>query len=388
MNNFTFNNPTKVLFGKNTIDKIGKEINRFEVKKVLLLYGKSSIFKNGVYDTTVASLKENNIEFVELGGVKPNPVLSKVNEAVELCKRENIDGILAVGGGSVIDSAKVIAAAVCFEGDIWDCFEGKAKATKSLPIFTILTLSATGSEMNSLAVITKEDEFKKWAFSAGVSSYPKVTIIDPSIQFTLPQNQIVNGTVDVLSHLFEQYFDKTESTDIQNEMIEGIIRTVMKHGEISVTEPENYESRAQLAWSATMAFNGIVSLGKSGGDWSSHKLEHSLSAYFDVAHGAGLAIIFPAWMKYVCRDNPSKFIRLAKNVFCITEGSEIEIAYKMIDELKKYFKKLGAPISLKEIGVEENDIEKLVENASILAPLGNYKKLEKDDIRSIYKLAL
>ncbi|MBI9072475.1 MAG: iron-containing alcohol dehydrogenase [Melioribacteraceae bacterium] len=187
MNNFAFYNPTKVLFGKETIGQIGKEIEENAVKKVLLLYGKSSIFKNGVYDKTVASLKENGIEFVELGGVKPNPVLAKVNEAIDLCKKENVDGILAVGGGSVIDSAKVIAAGFYFDGNIWDCFEGKAAATKSLPIFTILTLSATGSEMNAFAVVTKEDEYKKWAFTAGSSSYPTVTVIDPEIQFTLPK---------------------------------------------------------------------------------------------------------------------------------------------------------------------------------------------------------
>ena len=247
MRNFVFHNPTKIIFGKDTIGKIGPEIKEYGVSKVLLLYGKSSIFKNGVYDKTVDSLRKNGIEFVELGGVKPNPVLSKVIEGIEISKKEKVQGILAVGGGSVLDSAKVIAAGYYFDGNIWDAFEGEKDAEKSLPIFSILTISATGSEMNSFAVVTKEEENKKWSFSAGESSYPKASIIDPAIQFSLPKEQTVYGAIDAMSHVFELYFDGTGDTDIQDEIAEGLIRTIMHNVKILLNEPENYEARAQLA---------------------------------------------------------------------------------------------------------------------------------------------
>lgn len=387
MQNFEFVNPTKILFGKEMISKLGKEIKANSVTKVLLHYGKSSIFKNGVYDQVVSTLKENNIEWVELGGVKPNPVLTKVQEGIEVCRKENLDGILAVGGGSVIDSAKAIAAGVLFDGDIWDAFEGKKRATKGLPIFTVLTLSATASEMNAFAVITKEDENKKWAFSAGYDSYPKVSVIDPSVQMTLPKEQTVNGAVDAISHIFELYFDGTKQTDLQDEIAEGIIRTVMKHVKILLNDPENYESRAQLAWCATLALNGLNSAGRTWGDWSTHTLEHSLSAYYDIAHAAGLSIMFPAWMKYVYKNDIPKFARFGRNIFSL-EGNDEDVAVESINKIKDFFDEIGSPTFLKQIGINEDAIEMLTENASLRAPIGVLTKLNKNDIREIYKLAI
>lgn len=387
MQNFEFVNPTKILFGKEMITKLGKEIKTNSVTKVLLHYGKSSIFKNGVYDQVVTTLKENNIEWVELGGVKPNPVLSKVQEGIEVCRKENLDGILAVGGGSVIDSAKAIAAGVLFDGNIWDAFEGKKRATKGLPIFTVLTLSATASEMNAFAVITKEDENKKWAFSAGYDSYPKVSVIDPSVQMTLLKEQTVNGAVDAISHIFELYFDGTKQTDLQDEIAEGIIRTVMKHVKILLNDPENYESRAQLAWSATLALNGLNSAGRTWGDWSTHTLEHSLSAYYDIAHAAGLSIMFPAWMKYVYKNDIPKFARFGRNIFSL-EGNDEDVAVESINKIIEFFNEIGSPTSLKQVDIKQDAIEKLTENASLRAPIGVLMKLNKDDIREIYKLAI
>ena len=387
MQGFEFHNPTKIIFGKFTIGKIGKEISEYGVKKVLLLYGKGSIFKNGVYDKVTKSLSKNGIDFIELGGVKPNPVMSLAHEAIELCRNKKIDGILAAGGGSVIDSAKVIAAGVLYEGDIWETFEGTGKAEKALPIFTVLTLSATGSEMNPYSVITKENENKKWSFSAGSSTYPKVTVIDPSVQSSLPAEQTVNGVVDALSHVFELYFNGVPKTDIQDEIAEGIIRTLIKHGRILLKEPDNYESRAQLAWSATLALNGINSAGRGSGDWSTHTLEHSVSVFFDIAHGAGLAIMFPAWMRYVYTENPAKFARFAENIFGIKTGSTEEKAIKGIESLKNFYKDIGAPTSLKEVGVKNEDLVKLTENASLREPEGKLKKLYRDDILKIYELA-
>lgn len=388
MNNFVYHNPTKILFGKGTISKIGAEIKEFNAKKVLMLYGMKSIFKNGIYKEVMESLNSNGIEVIEKGGIKANPILSFVHDAVEICKKENIDSILAVGGGSVIDTAKAVAAGALYEGDIWDAFEGKTSLHKSLPIFTVLTLSATASEMNGFAVITKEDENKKWAFTAGIDSYPKVTIIDPSIQTSLPKEQTVYGAVDTLSHVFELYFDGTENTNLVDEFAEGIIRTVMKNTKILLNDPSNYDARAELCWSATNALNGVIGSGRNYGDWATHTLEHSISAFYDVAHGAGLAVMFPAWMKYVYKDNPSKFAQLAENVFGIKEGTELEKAEKGIEKVSQFFKEIGAPTTLNDFGITADEIEKLTENAAIRLPLGRRKKLMKDDIREIYILAL
>ncbi len=388
MRDFTFHNPTKVLFGKNKIEEFGTTIKNIGVTKVLFLYGKGSIFNNRVYERTAKMLKQNEIDFVELGGVKANPVLSKVREGIKIVKDENIDGILAVGGGSVIDSAKAIAAGALFKGDVWDLFEGKTFFTDSLPIFTILTISATGSEMNPFAVITKEDEKKKWPFSAGEASFPKATVIEPEIQFTLPSEQTANGAVDAIAHVLELYFDGTENVDIQDEIAEGLIRDIIKHSKILIDEPENYNSRAELAWCATLALNGINSAGRSGGDWATHTLEHSLSAYYDIAHGAGLAIMFPAWIKYVYRTKPDRFVKLARNVFGIEDNDISVTINKLIDNLKEYFKALKAPTQLEDIGVNESDIEKLTANASMRLPVGKLRKLNKNDIREIFRLAL
>ncbi len=387
MQNFEYQNPTRIIFGQGTIAKIGNEIKNNGVKKVLMLYGKSSIFKNGVYEQTVKSLKENGIEFVELGGVKPNPVLSKVMEAVELCHKENVEGILAVGGGSVLDSAKAIGAGYYLKDDIWSIFDGRRIAEQSLPVFTILTISATGSEMNSGGVITKEDENKKWPFRAGINSFPKASVIDPSIQASLPKEQTVNGAVDALSHIFEYYFDGAKESEIQDEIAESLMRVIIKHVQILLKDPSNYDSRAQLAWCATSALNGSTAVGRNYGDWSSHMLEHSVSAFYDIAHGAGLAIMFPAWMNYVHKNNVKKFARFAGKIFNITEGTEEEKALKGISELKEFYRRLGAPVSLREIGVKENDLNRLVENASLRLPLGRLKPLFKEDIEKIFKLA-
>ncbi|WKZ68471.1 MAG: iron-containing alcohol dehydrogenase [Melioribacteraceae bacterium] len=387
MKNFEFVNPTKILFGKGMIEKIGSEIASNNIKKVLLHYGKSSIFKNGVYQQVTDSLNKNGIEWIELGGVKPNPVLTKVQKGIDLCKNEKLEAVLAVGGGSVIDSAKAIAAGVLFDGNIWDAFEGKKKATRGIPIFTVLTLSATASEMNAFAVITKEDEKKKWAFSAGYDSFPRVTVIDPTVQMTLPVEQTINGAVDTMSHVFELYFDGTKNTDIQDEIAEGILRTTMKHVRILLANPDNYESRANLAWSATLALNGINGAGRSWGDWSTHTLEHSLSAFYDIAHGAGLSIMFPAWMKYVYKNDILKFAKLGRNVFDL-DGDEANVALRTIDKVKEFFDEIGTPTSLKQINVTEKDLDKLTDNASLRAPIGNLVKLYRDDIKRIYELAL
>jgi hypothetical protein len=383
MNNFVYQNPTKIIFGKETIGKIGEEIKNHNIKSVLILYGKGSIFKNGVYDKVVESLKANDIQYIEKGGVKPNPVLSFVRETVRLVKENNIEAILAVGGGSVIDSAKAIGAGAVYDGDIWDAFEGNVNLSNSLPIFSVLTLSATGSEMNGYAVITNETENKKWAFTAGLSSYPKVSVIDPTVQFTLPKEQTVYGAIDVLSHIFELYFDGTPETDLPDELAEGLVRTIIKSVKTLIDKPEDYNARANLAWSATLALNGIIGAGRNYGDWATHSIEHSISAFYDVAHGAGLAVIFPAWMSYNINLINDKLIRLGRNVFSqdINEGSQT------IKQLVEFYKSIGAPVKLTDFGIQENDLDKLADNAALQAPLGALRKLERDDIYQIYSIA-
>ncbi len=387
MHNFNFYNPTKIIFGKDTIGEIGNEIKSRGIGKVLLLYGKGSIFKNGVYDKVVKSLEENGVEFVELGGVKANPVLSKVLEAIELVRKENVEAVLGVGGGSVIDSAKVIAAGSIYEGDIWQAFEGNVNLEKSLPIFSVLTLSATASEMNAFAVVTKEDEKKKWPFSTGESSYPTVSVIDPSVQASLPVEQTVNGAVDAIAHILELYFDGSDNTDLQDELAEGMIRNIMTHVGVLLDDPENYNSRAELAWTATLALNGINGAGRSGGDWATHMLEHSLSAYYDIAHGAGLAIVMPAWMKFVYMEKPERFAKFAGRIFGINHDSTEQSALEGIQKLKSFFSEIGAPTSLREVDIPENMIPELAANAALRSPFGSLRKIDEAAARAIFELA-
>ncbi len=388
MNDFRFYNPTEILFGRNQIEKLGESLQRKNVKRILLLYGQGSIFKNNVYKRTTEMLYSSGIGFIELGGIKANPVLSKVYEAVDLAKVEGVDSILAVGGGSVIDTGKAVAAGALFNGDVWDLFEGKSSTSEALPLFTILTISATGSEMNPFAVITKEDEYKKWPFSAGNASFPKTTVIEPEIQFSLPPEQTAYGAIDSIAHVMELYFDGSENVDIQDEIAEGLIRNIIKHTKVLMKNTKEYNSRAELAWSATLALNGINSAGRFGGDWTTHTLEHSLSAFYDIAHGAGLAIMFPAWIKYVYKERPERFVKLAQNVFGIENNDTDLVVNELAGKLTSFFSEIKAPTSLADIGVTGNEIEKLTENATMRIPLGRLKKLYKDDVREIYRLAL
>ncbi len=384
MKDFVFYNPTKILFGKGTISRLGEEVKRYSTK-ILLVYGKGSIKRNGVYDEVVSSLKENGIDFVELSGVKPNPVLSKVKEGIKIAKRENVSGIVAVGGGSVIDTCKTIAAGFYYDGDIWDAFVKKYRVEKSLPIFVVLTISATGSEMNGGAVITNEETKQKFSFWTDWS-YPKVSILDPTVQYTLPTNQTLNGAADAIAHVLEFYFDGTPNTLITNEISEGTIRTIMSSTEILLKDPKNYDARANLVWSATIALNGTNSVGRSGGDWSSHAIEHSLSALYDVAHGAGLAVVFPAWMRHVYKEDVKKFARFARKVFNVSVTDDEKAALEGIERLKEWFKSIGLPVTLRELGIEKGEFDKIVENASMRIPFGKLKKLNTDDVRKILEL--
>ena len=388
MLNFTFHNPTKIVFGRNTIDKIGREISEDGHKKVLLIYGMGSIKRTGVYDLVVNSLKSNGVEFVEVSGVKPNPVLSKAMEAVSVAKKEKVTAVLGVGGGSVVDTAKTVAAGTLYEGNIWDAFTGKYQPKEALPVYVVLTLSATGTEMNPNAVITNEETGEKYGMSHPCL-YPKVSVIDPSVQFHLPPKQTANGAVDAMAHIFEYYFSGVENTDVQDEMAEGVLRTLIRCTERLLDDPTDYEARAQFAWCTTLALNGFLSAGVGGGDWACHAIEHSLSALYDIAHGEGLAIVIPAWMKYTMMRNLRKYQRFAERVMNISPDgkSSVQIAAEGIEKLKTWFASIGQPTTLKEAGIPREDIPKIMENvAKRTLPLGKLVKLDKEDIIRILEI--
>ncbi len=379
MNYFKYYNPTKVIFGKGTINQIGENIAQFECKKVLFLYGGGSIKSNGVYDSVINSLKAHHIEYVEVHGVQPNPILEHAREAINIAKAEKVDAILAVGGGSVIDEAKAIAAGF-YLNDVWNIFEKKETVSKALPLFTVLTLSATGTEMNSFGVLTNAEEKKKWSFGSPFS-FPVVSIIDPSVQTSLPWRQTINGGVDSLSHIMELYFagDDAETTLALNE---SLMRTIIKATNRLQEDQTNYEARSELAWCASLALSGITGVAMNGGEWTVHRIEHAISAYYpDVAHAEGLAVIFPAWMKYVSAEQPERYQRWAKNVF---GKDSIESGISAFEDLMK---KWNAPTKLSQLKVDKEDIPKLAENAMLLGTLGNKRKIEYDDVVKILEIA-
>jgi len=383
MENFVFHNPTKLVFGKGTVEKIGEYLKKDGIKKVLLLYGSGSIKKNGVYEKVLRSLIENGIDKVEVSGVRPNPVLSKVHEAITVAREHHVEAILAVGGGSVVDSAKAVAAGFYYEGDIWDAFIGKYNVKKALPLYVILTMSATGTEMNGNGVVTNEKTQEKFYFSSK-HVYPVVSIVDPTTQYSLPANQVAYGAIDAISHVMEYYFDVARS-DLIDRIDEGIIKTLIETTEIILKEPEDYEARANFCLATTLALNGLTGLGTTGGDWSSHELEHAISALNpEVAHGAGLAVVFPAWMVYVKDKISDKLVSFGKNIL----GMNGEVSpEEVIRNLKCWYKKIGAPITLKELGFERNDIDKLTAIANKHAPFGTVIELKEDDIKKIYEIA-
>lgn len=380
MENFEYFNPTKLIFGKGTIAKIGPSIRNHKCKKVLLLGGGGSIKENGVYDQTIGSLRASGIKWVEYWGVRPNPVLSTVEAAVKIAKQEKVDAILAVGGGSVVDSGKAVAAGA-FMKDVWSAFTGQAVIKKALPLFVILTLSATGSEMNCFAVITKEEEKKKWAVGSP-ALFPFVSIIDPDIQTSLPWNQTVNGGLDALAHIMEFYFLGTEE-ETTIALDEALMRTVLQSVHGLQKDSSSYEHRANLAWSATMALNGVSGAQLMGGDWATHTIEHGVSALHpEVAHGTGLGILFPAWIQFMEPNNPAQFKRWAKEVW------NADSLDKGIRQMKETLKKWGAPTSLSQRGIKEKELKAIAENVWLRAPLGRLKSLSKQDVNTILKLAL
>jgi alcohol dehydrogenase YqhD (iron-dependent ADH family) len=393
MNNFTCWNPTKIVFGKDTLGALGEELASRGISRVLLVYGKGSIFKNGVHEKVTASLKAKGILWEDLGGIQANPLLEPVRKGIEIFREKNLEAIVPVGGGSVYDTAKAIAAGVAYApGDVWDLFGDRVPVPEGAPpIFGVLTTSATGTEMNRNAVITNESEKLKWAIHSD-RVYPVLSILDPSLQESLPPEQTARGVVDTIAHTLEVYFDGTRGVELMQEYGESLVRSALRNGRILMKDPANYNARAELAWASTLALNDSTKAGKSNGDWASHALEHSLSALYNVAHGTGLAIVMPAWMRYVCPEHPDLFARFAEKVFGITGGSEEERGMAGIEALKKAFLELGEPVTLEAIGVKAADIPDLVANCFAGreedATYGRLKPLTRKDVQAIFELAL
>jgi alcohol dehydrogenase len=388
MNAFQFHNPTKIIFGEGTVDRAG-ELVKLYGQSILLVYGGGSIRKTGLYDRLMKQLNEVGASVHELSGVEPNPRLSTVRKGIELCRAYGVEFILAVGGGSVLDAAKAIAAGVPYEGDVWDFFMRKAKVKSALPIGTVLTLSATGSEMNGNSVVTNWEEKQKRGMGS-IHTFPKFSILDPTVTYTVPQDQTVNGIVDMMSHVFEQYFSKTSDTPLQERLCESILQTVIENGEIALAEPQNYAARANLMWCGTMALNGnLISVGMQN-DWATHGIEHEVSAIYDIPHGAGLAILFPNWMKYVYKERIDRFAQYAVRVWGINPDhkSEEEVALEGIQATRDYFDRIGAPSKLSYYNIGEEHLERMAEEAVRFGPIGSFKPLDKQDVHNILKLSL
>lgn len=391
MLNFDYQNRTRIIFGKDTHKDIGRVLRSYS-RRVLLHYGGGSVKRTGVYDDVIASLKANGIDFVELGGVQPNPRLALVHEGIELCRRENIDFILAVGGGSVIDSAKAIAMGVHYQGDVWDFFLKKAEPGEVLPLATILTFPAAGSESSTSTVITNwESKIKRGFGSEKIR--PVFSIMNPELYFTLPQEQIAYGVCDMMSHIFERFFTNTTHTDLTDGLCETTLKTIMKNALLLKKNKEDYNAWAEVSFGGNIAHNGLLGLGRET-DWASHAMEHELSAIYDVAHGAGLAVVTPAWMKYVYKTNVPMFVQFAVNVMGV-EGSFRDpeaIVLEGIERLEQFFVTLGLPITMKELGIEEARFEEMARKATGYAygqehGIGGLKKLVWQDVLAIYKLA-
>lgn len=389
MDNFTFYSPTYFDFGKNAESHVAELIRRYGGSKVLLHYGGGSIKKNGLYQRVVECLEDAGLQYVELGGVKPNPRSGLVYEGVELCKNEKVDFILAVGGGSTIDSAKAIAAGSVYQGDFMDFYQGKASIEKALPIGTILTIAAAGSEGSPNTVITEEKTLVKKGTKSDLLR-PKFSILNPELTCTLPPYQTAAGCTDIMVHVCERYFSNTEEVEITDRLCEGILKTIIHEAPRVIENPDNYDARANIMWAGMLAHNNVCGVGRVQ-DWASHHIEHELSALYDVTHGAGLAVITPLWMRYVMKKNPHKLVLFANRVWDIPMNEEEpeKVALQGIEAFERFLKKIGMPSTFKEIGAKEEDIPLMTDKLlGKKKTEGNYVKLTRDDVLKIYQSAI
>lgn len=391
MKNFNYYTPTKVVFGKDTEQQVGNLVKEQGSKKVLIHYGGQSAEKSGLLARICASLEAASIDYVTLGGVVPNPRLSKVYEGISLCKKEEVDFILAVGGGSAIDSAKAIAYGLAYEGDVWDFYDRKATAKACYPLGAVLTLSAAGSEMSDSSVITNEEGWLKRGYSSDLSRC-KFAIMNPELTYTLPAYQTACGATDIMMHTMERYFTLEKDTALTDVLCEGLLKTVMDSAKTALKDPTDYNARAQIMWAGSLSHNGLTGCGTVG-DWASHQLEHELGGMFDVAHGAGLAAVWGSWARYVYKEDISRFVQFAVNVMgCTNDFAHPEkTAIAGIEAMEDFYRSIGMPTSVSEMGIDmtEAQIKEMALKCSFqnARTVGNFKVLNTEDMEAIYRMA-
>ncbi len=391
MFDFSYYTPTKVLFGKNTEDKVAELIKEFGGKKVLIHYGGGSVIRSGLMQKVTDCLDKAGIPYVKLGGAVPNPHLSLVYEGIELCKKESVDFLLAVGGGSAIDSAKAIGYGVMNAGDVWDLYDYKKQAKACLPLGVILTLAATGSEMSDSSVITKEEGCIKRGYSSNLCR-PRFAIMNPELTMTLPDYQTACGCTDIMMHTMERYFTNGGNMELTDSIAEALLRTVKENAKILVKDPKNYDARAEIMWAGSLSHNGLTGCGNDGGDWMTHKLEHELGGLYDVAHGAGLAAVWGSWARYVYKNCLPRFKRYAVNVMGVqASGTDEEIAVKGIEATEAFFREIKMPTNLRELGVNASDGDlKLMAHkcaVGVNGAKGSAKLLREEDMLEIYRMS-
>ena len=391
MNNFTFYAPTLFAFGKGEERNTGALVRRFGGTKVLLVYGGGSVKRNGAYDAVTTSLKEAGLPWVELSGIQPNPRSGKVYEGIELARREQVDFLLAVGGGSVIDTAKAIGFSVGYEGDFWDIFLRKAPIEACLPIGVVLTIAAAGSEGSDSCVITHEDGNKKWGCPTTDLIRPKFAVMNPHYTCTLPPYQVASGAVDMMAHIFERYFTNTPDVALTDHLCEALLKTILSAAPKALADPDDYASHADLMWAGMLAHNNSCGVGRTQ-DWASHQIEHELSAFYDCAHGAGLAVVLPAWMEFVMEQDVTRFARFAVNVM----GCELDFAHpertarEGISRLKEFFRRLDMPVTLEQIGAKAEDIPAMIAHRAARPggfPFGGFVKIGPSEMETILHFA-
>ena len=392
MFDFKYYTPTKVIFGRKTEDQVADLIKEFGGTKVLIHYGGGSVVRSGLLDRVKNTLDQAGIAYVELGGAVPNPHLGLVYEGIELCRKENVDFLLAVGGGSAIDSAKAIGYGLANEGDVWDFYDYKRQVKGAVPLGVILTIAATGSEMSDSSVITKEEGLVKRGYSSDYGR-PKFAIMNPELTMTLPDYQTACGCTDIMMHTMERYFTNGGNMEITDALAEGLLRTVKKNAVILRDDPKNYDARAEVMWAGSLAHNGLTGCGNDGGDWMTHKLEHELGGLYDVAHGAGLAAIWGSWARYVYKNCLPRFKKFALNVMDVKdEGTDEEIALRGIEAMEDFYRSIKMPTNLRELGINATD-EDLVTMAHKCAvgvggEMGSAKVLNEQAMLDIFRMSM
>ena len=392
MLNFQYYTPTKVIFGKDSEKEVGALIKEQGCKKVLVHYGGQSAKKSGLLDRIFKALEVEGVDYVSLGGVVPNPRLSKVYEGIELCKEEDVDFILAVGGGSVIDSAKAIGYGMANQFcDVWDLYTGKEQPTGCMPIGAVLTIAAAGSEMSNSSVITNEDGWYKKALDIDYGRC-KFAVMNPELTYTLPEYQTESGCTDIMMHTMERYFVVEDTMDLTDSFAEDVMKNVMANAKILLDDPKNYDARAEIMWAGSVSHNGLTGCGTNGGDWATHLIEHELGGMFDVAHGAGLAAVWGSWARYVMDEKPERFAKFAKNVMGVEDQGDVKkTALAGIEAVEDFYHSINMPVNMKELGIEPTDeqIEEMAMKATNenTVELGAFKKLKAEDLVKIYTAA-